>query len=105
MTSHDAQVQRALMAGYWPTLRSAFPDIIRRQKNPLFGIAVDTVSRSILRPSAVLGPNYGCASQIYFRGVHDILAGKASAAKQARILESQLDSLLHSGNDLQQGCP
>jgi trehalose/maltose transport system substrate-binding protein len=102
MTSRSVQVQRAIAAGNWPTLKTAYGDPELR-KNELFEIASQAANRVITRPVAPLGPLYPCVSDVYARSIHAILAGKISARSGAQQAEAEITSVLQSSG--KQGCP
>jgi trehalose/maltose transport system substrate-binding protein len=47
----------------------------------------------VIRPSTLLGRNYGTISRAYARAVHSVLTGKNSAPKAAAELETELEHL------------
>lgn len=102
MTSRSVQVQRAIAEGNWPTLKSAYADP-EIKNNELFEIASQAANRAITRPVALLGPLYGCVSDVYARSVHTILAGAISPRSGALQADSEIRSILEDNGT--QRCP
>ena len=104
MTSKSTQIRRAVSGGFWPTLKSAYRDPSIQSASSVFHVAEQIATRVVRRPASVLGPLYPCASELYARGVHEILARKASAALGAQRLQAALQNLLNAPRSSQQGC-
>lgn len=91
LTRRAAQKQRAIAAGFNPTLPDLYldPDVLAA--NPFYRDLAATFANAVARPSVVTGPRYNQVSAEFWNAVHSVLAGRATAEDAL----ARLDRTLH----------
>jgi trehalose/maltose transport system substrate-binding protein len=85
------QLQRAVRAGYLPTIPRLYqnPDLL--QVLPIAAALQNAGERTwIARPSTVAGRQYAVVSKAYYQAVHDILSRRSDAGEALSELEKTL---------------
>jgi trehalose/maltose transport system substrate-binding protein len=104
MTSEAAQKRRAIKGGFLPTIRSIYHDPEVLRSSQIFDSVAEVVTRSIRRPTSVIGPAYSCASAVYAHGVHQIITGRMSPDAAAKVMKADLQKILDAPPQASQDC-
>jgi trehalose/maltose transport system substrate-binding protein len=86
----DTQLNRSRKIGKSPTIPELYNDP-RIQADPYFSTILKTYrDDKVLRPSTEAGKRYPALSRAYYMAVHDVLAGRKTAATALADLQSEL---------------
>ena len=94
LTGSRVQLQRAISAGYLPTIPLLFqrPEVLKVL--PIAGVLRNLREPSwVVRPSTIAGSKYAAVSKAYYQGVHEILASPADPAEVLSRTERTLVNL------------
>ena len=74
LTGAQEQKRRALVGGYFPTLRGLYHDPEVQRANPLYEVFLASLERSVARPSAQTGRRYNRVSTAIWNAAHGVLS-------------------------------
>lgn len=79
-TSHEAQLQRALTQGDFPTHQGLYQDDrLLQSGNPMYQSLGDVFAYTVPRPSTATAPYYNEFSRDFYTLVHQVLSGEMAA--------------------------
>lgn len=94
LSSAEAQKKRALEAGLLPTRVALYSDEEIAKTIPYLKDMKDVFLSATPRPSTVAARNYNRVSTEFFKAVHDVLTGTATAQDSFTKLQPKLQSLV-----------
>lgn len=95
LVSADEQKNRALLAGYNPSIPALYEDQELMRAFPEFAALVDIFQGGVPRPATITGRGYPLVSRAIQRNVHRVLTGEQDAETALRNLNAQLSRLSH----------
>ncbi|WP_439133493.1 ABC transporter substrate-binding protein [Pseudomaricurvus sp.] len=97
LTSYAEQKRRATAGSYNPTIPVLYQDADVLAATPFFGTLYESFENAVARPSRITGDQYARVSAEFYYAVHDVLAGKKSAAVALPQLQRKLERLSRDG--------
>lgn len=97
LAGRTEQKRRAVAAAYNPTLPGLYRDPEVLAANPFLQALYPTFSQTVARPSRVTGYRYNRVSNAFWNAVHEVLAGRRSAAEALAELDDELRRLRRRG--------
>ncbi|MBU3069757.1 ABC transporter substrate-binding protein [Aestuariicella sp. G3-2] len=97
LTSYAEQKRRATVGSYNPTIPELYrdPDVLKA--TPFLGTLYKSFEQAVARPSRITGDQYARVSAEFYYAVHEVLAGKKSAAAALPGLQRKLERLSRGG--------
>ncbi|MFC3852102.1 ABC transporter substrate-binding protein [Salinispirillum marinum] len=95
LVSEEEQKNRALLAGYNPSIPALYEDQELMRTFPEFAALVDIFQGGVPRPATITGRGYPLVSRAIQRNVHRVLTGEQDAETALRNLNAQLTRLSH----------
>ena len=94
LTSRHIELQRAISAGYLPTIPRLYEEPAVLKVLPVAAALRNTRGPEwTVRPSTIAGSNYAAVSKAYYQAVHEILATPVDSAEVLTRLEETLVNL------------
>jgi trehalose/maltose transport system substrate-binding protein len=90
LTGRYEQKRRALLGGYFPTVRDLYRDPEVQRANPLHDVFLASLESSIARPSAQTGRRYNRVSTAFWNAAHGVLSRQVEAQPALDSLERHL---------------
>lgn len=90
LTGEENQKQRALSAGYNPSIPALYDDADLLAEFPQFEQLVEVFQGGVARPASATGRGYPLVSRIIQRNVHRVLTGDANATDALQNMQTQL---------------
>ncbi len=97
LTDPEQQKAHAIRFGRNPTRQALYQDPEVLEAQPFMGELYDTLLGGVPRPASVTGEHYPRVSNAFFNGVHEVLAGDATAEEMLQRLEGELNRLGRRG--------
>lgn len=96
VTGPKVQKMRALEGAYNPSIGALYDDAEILEAVPFMNYAEEAFAGAVARPSGYTGTNYNRVSQVFFQGVHDILANDADVAAKLTEMAADIEPIKES---------